>query len=83
MLSIVSTTETLLSTEKFLIKIRRRSLGDSCSDGTIILGVNFREELSEPDKLESGLFSLTFDLIYGIAIKIMSLISFHLEIASK
>ena len=40
MSSIVLITETFFSTERFLIKIRRRSLGDSCGDGTIILGVN-------------------------------------------
>ena len=83
MSSIVLITETLFSIERFWIKICWRSLDESCSDGTIVVGVNFREELSGFDRLESGLFSIIFDLINLIAIEIISLMSFHSKIASK
>ena len=83
MSSIMLTTETLFSTERFLIKIYRRSLGDSCGGGTIIVEVDFREELSEFDESESGFFSPIFNLIDLIAIEIISLTSFNSKTASK
>ena len=83
MSSIVLITETLFSIERFWIKICRRSLDESCSNGTIVVGVNFREELPGSERLESGLFSMIFDLIHLIAIEIISLISFDSKTASK
>ena len=73
--SITLTTETFFSTERFLMKIYRRSLGDSCSDGVIVVELNFWRELSGFEQSESGLFSWICDLIHLIAIEIISLIS--------
>ena len=63
MSSIVLITDILSSTERFLIKIRRRSLGDGCGGGTITVGIDFVKESSEFDKCEREFFSDIFKLL--------------------
>lgn len=81
--SITLTTETLFSIERFWRKICRRPLGDSCDKGSIIVEVDFTEELSEVDESESGLFSWIFNLIHLIAIETISLTSSDTKSAFK
>lgn len=63
MSSIVLTTNTLSSTERFSIKIRRRSLGDGCGGGTITAGIGLLKESPGFDKCERGIFSFVFELL--------------------
>lgn len=63
MSSSVLTTDTLSSTERFSIKIRRRSLGDGCGGGTITAGIDFPKESPGFDKCECGFFSFVLELL--------------------
>ena len=61
--SIVLTTDTLLSIERFLIKIRRRSWGDGCSGGTITAVIDLVEESPGFKKRASVSLSVGLELL--------------------
>ena len=57
------TTDTFLSTERFLIKIRRHSSGDGCGGGTITAVIDLVEESPGFDKCTCVLFSIGLELL--------------------
>lgn len=63
MSSTVLTTDKLSSTERFLIKIRRRSLGDGWGGGTMTAGIELRKETSGFNECEYGFFSVVLEVL--------------------
>ena len=72
MSSTVLTTDTSLSTERFSIKIRLRSLGDGCGGGTMTVAIDLLKEFSVFDKCENGIFSFVQELLSLVAIEVVS-----------
>lgn len=73
MLSIVLTTDTFLSMERFAINFRRRSSGDGCGGGTITAGGALREKFPGFNKFKRGFFSCILEPLALEAIEIVSL----------
>lgn len=63
MSSIVLTTDISSSTERFSVKIRRRSLGDGCGGGTITAGIDLPKESPGFDECKSGSFSSVLEVL--------------------
>ena len=63
MSSIVLTIDTPSSTERFSIKIRRRSLGEGCGGGTRTAGIDLRKEPLGFEECERGFFSDVLELL--------------------